>query len=339
MKKKFIFTVCLIVSLSLCCSTTEAKKKSKKSTPSSSSKPHGVFASLPNAEHIFGPEITQEDLKGKVVFLEYWGVNCPPCRASYPHLVELQKKYEKTGKFTVLASHVQEFSKKVTEFLSTEKVTFPVYQQFREPAAPCGDGIPHAALIDHTGKVVAEGYPTNLYKQVADLVKNTPPPMIGDTKVVYCKAQVKVLDSGKNIANTVKSLERMAKIEGAKGEEAKAIVDSVNSYLDAKKTRLLEKASSQPSVALEELTIFSKQINGLEQNKDVNTKISKLKKDTSLKKLLKFKNDIEKINEKLAKRESASTRKLLDKIKASLQKFIENESTTPAVAKEAKTLL
>jgi len=52
-----------------------------------------TFAELDKAQHLFGDKVTAADLKGKVVFLEYWGVRCPPCRASFPSLVALQKKF------------------------------------------------------------------------------------------------------------------------------------------------------------------------------------------------------------------------------------------------------
>ncbi len=339
MKKYIALILSLTVSLCLLSNTCEAKKKKKKKPASSSNSSGEVFSNLESAKHIFGPETTPKELKGKVVFLEYWGIDCPPCRASYPHLVELQKKYAKGGKFTVLASHVQSFSNKVTTFLSKEKVTFPVYQQFRESAAPCGSGIPHAALFDYRGKVIASGSPTTLYSKVAALVKATPSKMVGDVKIVYCKAQAKALDAGKSIASTIKNLERMATAGGDKGEEAKALLESVKKYLEEKKESLIAKASTEPSVALEELTAFSKKINGLEYNNEIKAKIAELKKDPSLRKLTKFRKEIQKMNAKLAKKESASTRKLLDKLKISLQKLIDSDSTTPAVAEEAKNLL
>ena len=43
--------------------------------------------------------------EGKVVFLEFFGHMCPPCRKSIPHLINLQKKYK--DKLAVIAIEVQ----------------------------------------------------------------------------------------------------------------------------------------------------------------------------------------------------------------------------------------
>jgi len=43
--------------------------------------------------------------KGKVVFLEFWGTHCPPCRMSIPHYIELQKKYK--DRLAIVAIEVQ----------------------------------------------------------------------------------------------------------------------------------------------------------------------------------------------------------------------------------------
>ncbi len=43
--------------------------------------------------------------KGKIVFLEFWGTHCPPCRMSIPHYVELQKKFK--DRLAIVAIEVQ----------------------------------------------------------------------------------------------------------------------------------------------------------------------------------------------------------------------------------------
>ena len=47
-------------------------------------------------------------LEGKIVFLEFFGHKCPPCLASIPHMIDLQKKYK--DKLAVIAIEVQGLS-------------------------------------------------------------------------------------------------------------------------------------------------------------------------------------------------------------------------------------
>ncbi|RCS52821.1 TlpA family protein disulfide reductase [Bremerella cremea] len=44
-----------------------------------------------------GKPLTTEELKGKVVLFDFWAIWCGPCIASFPHLVELEKKYGDEG--------------------------------------------------------------------------------------------------------------------------------------------------------------------------------------------------------------------------------------------------
>ena len=80
-------------------------------------------------------------------------------------------------------------------------------------------------------------------------------------------------------------------------------------------------------------------VNNTEYNDKIKAKIIELKKDPSLNKLIKLRQQLDKFNKKLAKRDSKSTRKALEKVKVNIQKLIDNKSTSPAIAKEAETLL
>lgn len=51
-----------------------------------------------------GGTLTLEELKGKVVMLDFWATWCPPCREEMPSLVKLAKEYEAQGLVFVAAN-------------------------------------------------------------------------------------------------------------------------------------------------------------------------------------------------------------------------------------------
>lgn len=60
-----------------------------------------------------------EGLEGKVVFLEFFGHKCPPCLASIPHLINLQKKYKDT--LAIISIEVQGYNHTQTATFAKEK--------------------------------------------------------------------------------------------------------------------------------------------------------------------------------------------------------------------------
>jgi len=46
---------------------------------------------------LFGEDVSEKDMEGKVVVIEHWGVNCPPCIALLPHLAKMDKRHRDDG--------------------------------------------------------------------------------------------------------------------------------------------------------------------------------------------------------------------------------------------------
>ena len=73
---------------------------------------------------------TQEGLKisgmeGKVVFLEFFGHECPPCLASIPHLINLQNKHK--DKLQIISVEVQGYNNnQLKDFVKSKGINYIV---------------------------------------------------------------------------------------------------------------------------------------------------------------------------------------------------------------------
>jgi thiol-disulfide isomerase/thioredoxin len=76
-----------------------------------------------------GEFVTLEDLRGKVVVLDFWGTWCPPCVASVPTLRGLHKKYSKDPAFVLIGIDTRDDEETLRAFTAENKV---VWRQYRD---------------------------------------------------------------------------------------------------------------------------------------------------------------------------------------------------------------
>ncbi len=143
--------VCLLGIALLPTIATARDKKEEKAVPD---------ASLSDVR--WGPVVNevpfkQEELAGKVVVVELWGVNCPPCIASLPDLARMAKSGEKKG-LVVVGIECQNSPKEdILKILKTARVKYPVMAGGSVPGN--SGGIPYVCVFNTAGKLVWNGNP------------------------------------------------------------------------------------------------------------------------------------------------------------------------------------
>ncbi|RYD31263.1 MAG: redoxin domain-containing protein [Verrucomicrobiaceae bacterium] len=108
--------------------------------------PNATLADVKWGSPVNDAAFDKDQLAGKVVVVEEWGVNCPPCIASLPDLAKMAKSGGKKGLVVVGLERQQ-----------STKVEYPVQSG---GSAPGSSGtIPHVCVFDVTGKLVFNGNP------------------------------------------------------------------------------------------------------------------------------------------------------------------------------------
>ncbi len=101
--------------------------------------------------------------RGRVVLVDYWATWCAPCKALFPHHVELHRRLASQG-LVVISVSVDDPADRpaVLEFLKSQEATFANFislygtseqtiQRFQIP----GGAVPHLKLYDRKGNLSA----------------------------------------------------------------------------------------------------------------------------------------------------------------------------------------
>ena len=221
------------------------------------------WRNLTDENYYSGPKITADDLAGKVVLVDEWGINCPPCRALLPHMQKLWNA-NKGKPFVLIGSHRQgRAPEKVKELVDANKLTYPVYDYAGLVDEPSnGGGLPHMYVVNHRGKVVYSGRSHDecvAAVQAAIQAVGAMPTLCGGVSLQAFKSMEKQLVLGKPIKSQVKALQNAVKkgesksataVQQKQAEEAKEILAAIDESKTDIKDEIEEKKSTNPEEAL-----------------------------------------------------------------------------------------
>jgi cytochrome c biogenesis protein CcmG, thiol:disulfide interchange protein DsbE len=102
-----------------------------------------------------GDTIALPQLRGRVVYVDFWASWCAPCRRSFPWMNEMQQRYGDRG-FTIVAINVDRRRADADQFLQANIARFAVVYDGEgvTPLAYSVAGMPSSYLIDARGTVV-----------------------------------------------------------------------------------------------------------------------------------------------------------------------------------------
>jgi thiol-disulfide isomerase/thioredoxin len=147
-----------LAALSLSLSATAADKKDDKKESAADASGHNLSEFKIGAS-IAGPEVKLEDLKGKAVVIEHWGIHCGPCLASLPEMQKLSKRHKDA--LVLIGAHSQEATDdEVKEVVKKNKLTYSIVKGSNTPGDVSSNTIPHAYVFDAEGKLLFHGLPS-----------------------------------------------------------------------------------------------------------------------------------------------------------------------------------
>jgi peroxiredoxin len=121
-----------------------------------------------------GQQLSLENYHGHVLVLDFFATWCQPCRASIPHLVEMNRKYGSQGLQVLGMSSGEDGERAVKGFAEKNRITYPVALAGETTLGDYGvRSVPVMFVIDKKGRVaeVFRGFTDEVGRSTEQLIK------------------------------------------------------------------------------------------------------------------------------------------------------------------------
>lgn len=106
---------------------------------------------------ITGQQVSLQDLRGKIVLVNFWATTCSGCIAEMPHLIETYKRYHPQGFEVVAVAMAYDPPSHVANYAKKNSLPFPVALDLQGDIAAAFNDVkltPTAFVIDQQGRIV-----------------------------------------------------------------------------------------------------------------------------------------------------------------------------------------
>ncbi len=114
------------------------------------------------------------DLKGKVIFLNFWATWCPPCRAEMPSISKLYSQFKDDKDIVFIFADADGDFTKSAKFMADRKYTMPVYKVESDvPEKLFAGALPTTVIFDKQGRLSFrhEGVANYADQKIIDFLK------------------------------------------------------------------------------------------------------------------------------------------------------------------------
>ncbi|PTT76979.1 MULTISPECIES: TlpA family protein disulfide reductase [unclassified Chryseobacterium] len=125
-----------------------------------------------------GEIIDTSQLRGKVVFINFWASWCPPCRAEFPSVQKFYDAYKANQNLVFLTVNLDDEIILGKNYLQKEKFTIPfLVPSSSIPKELYSGSIPTTIVLDKTGKIrmhhsgMADYSKDSFYQEIEKLLK------------------------------------------------------------------------------------------------------------------------------------------------------------------------
>ncbi len=123
-------------------------------------------------------KISLRELRGKVVYIDFWATWCAPCIKELPDWEKLRREYASNNDIVFLGISIDQDISRWTKYVKDKKLggiqlIAPEGRKSSVNKVYTVTGIPRYVLIDKAGKIIDEFAPHPSSKEIRDLLKTT----------------------------------------------------------------------------------------------------------------------------------------------------------------------